>query len=62
MNKNKKGLKLREEGTLLGKIGTLMDEKGTKNVCKECLKRNKTATRPKTKLISLLLAFVRFAK
>ena len=44
-----KGLKLKVEGTLLGKIGTLMDEKGTKTLCKEwligtkgrqCLKQN----------------------
>ena len=27
--------KLKVEGTLLGKIGTLMDEKGTKTLCKE---------------------------
>ena len=27
--------KLKVEGTLLGKIGTLIDEKGTKTLCKE---------------------------
>ena len=27
--------KLKVEGTLLGKIGTLMDEMGTKTLCKE---------------------------
>ena len=27
--------KLKVEGTLLGKIGTVMDEKGTKTLCKE---------------------------
>ena len=27
--------KLKVKGTLLGKIGTLMDEKGTKTFCKE---------------------------
>ena len=30
-----KGQKLKVEGTLLGKIGTLIDEKGTKTLCKE---------------------------
>ena len=35
-----------------------MDEKGTKTLRKE----NKTAARPKTNLISLLLVFVTFAK
>ena len=30
IEKEHKGLKLKVEGTLLGKIGTLMDEKGTK--------------------------------
>ena len=30
-----KGLKLKVEGTILGKIGTLMDEKGTKTLCKD---------------------------
>ena len=30
IEKEQKGLKLKLEGTLLGKIGTLMDEKGTK--------------------------------
>ena len=41
IEKEQKGLKLKVEGTLLGKIGTLMDEKGTKTFCKEWLKRNK---------------------
>ena len=50
-----KGLKLKVEGTILGKIGTLMDEKGTKTLCKDWLKRNNRAGTPKTKLISLLL-------
>ena len=31
LKKKHKGLKLKVEGTLLGKIGTIMDEKGTKN-------------------------------
>ena len=35
IEKEQKGLKLKVEGTLLGKIGTLMDEKGTKTLCKE---------------------------
>ena len=35
IEKEHKGLKLKVEGTLLGKIGTLMDEKGTKTLCKE---------------------------
>ena len=35
IEKEHKGLKLKVEGTLLGKIGTLMDEKGTKPLCKE---------------------------
>ena len=35
IEKEQKGLKLNVEGTLLGKIGTLMDEKGTKTLCKE---------------------------
>ena len=35
IEKEQKGLKLKIEGTLLGKIGTLMDEKGTKTFCKE---------------------------
>ena len=30
-----KGLRLKVEGTLLGKIGTLMDKKRTKTLCKE---------------------------
>ena len=55
IEKEHKGLKLKVEGTLLGKIGTLMDEKGTKTLCKEWLKSNKRAATPKTKLISLLL-------
>ena len=33
-----------------------------KTLCKEWLKRNKAAARPKPKLISLLLVFVTFAK
>ena len=37
IEKEQKGLKLNVEGTLLGKIGTLMDEKGTKTLCKEHL-------------------------
>ena len=32
IEKEHKGLKLKVEGTLLGKIGTLMDEKGTKTL------------------------------
>ena len=28
-----KGQKLKVEGTLFGKIGTIMDEKGTKTLC-----------------------------
>ena len=35
IEKEQKGLKLKVEGTLLGKIGTLMDEKVTKTFCKE---------------------------
>ena len=35
IEKEQKGLKLKVEGTLLGRIGTLMDEKGTKTLCKE---------------------------
>ena len=35
IEKEHKGLKLKVEGTILGKIGTLMDEKGTKTLCKE---------------------------
>ena len=35
IEKERKGLKLNVEGSLLGKIGTLMDEKGTKTLCKE---------------------------
>ena len=35
IEKEHKGLILKVEGTLLGKIGTLMDEKGTKTFCKE---------------------------
>ena len=35
IEKEHKGLILKVEGTLLGKIGTLMDEKGTKTLCKE---------------------------
>ena len=35
IEKEHKGLKHKVEGTLLGKIGTLMDEKGTKTLCKE---------------------------
>ena len=35
IEKEQKGLKLKVEGTLLGKIGTLMDEKGTKTLCRE---------------------------
>ena len=58
IEKEQKGLKLKVEGTLLGKIGTLMDEKGTKTLCKEWLKRNKRVATPKTKLISLLLVLV----
>ena len=47
--------KLKVEGTLLGKIGTLMDEKGTKTLCKEWLKRQQGLKR---KLFQLLLVFV----
>ena len=43
IEKEHKGLKLKVEGTLLGKIGTLMDEKGTKTLCKEFLKMNKSS-------------------
>ena len=43
IEKEQKGLKLNVEGTLLGNIGTLMDEKGTKTLCKEWLKRNKSS-------------------
>ena len=32
IEKEQKGLKLKVEGTYLGKIGTLMDEKGTKTL------------------------------
>ena len=32
IEKEQKGLKLKVEGTLLGKTGTLMDEKGTKHL------------------------------
>ena len=35
IKKKQKVLKLKVEGTYLGKIGTLMDEKGTKTLCKE---------------------------
>ena len=35
IKKEQKGPKLKVEGTLLGKIGILMDEKGTKTFCKE---------------------------
>ena len=35
IEKEHKRLKLKVEGTLLGKMGTLMDEKGTKTLCKE---------------------------
>ena len=35
IEKEQKVLKLKVEGTYLGKIGTLMDEKGTKTLCKE---------------------------
>ena len=35
IKKEQKVLKLKVEGTYLGKIGTLMDEKGTKTFCKE---------------------------
>ena len=35
IEKEHKGLKHKVEGTLLGKIGTLMDEKGTKMIEKE---------------------------
>ena len=35
IEKEHKGLKLKVEGTLLGKIGTLMDEMRTKTLCKE---------------------------
>ena len=55
IEKEHKGLKLKVEGTLLGKIGTLMDEKGTKTLCKEWLKRNKSVATPKTTLIPLLI-------
>ena len=44
IKKEQKGRKLKVEGTLLGKIGILMDEKGTKM--------------PKTKFSSLLLVLV----
>ena len=43
LKKNKKAWNLIVEGTLLGKIGTFMDEMGTKVLCYEWLKRNKTA-------------------
>ena len=35
IEKEQKGLKLKVEGTLLGEIGILMNEKGTKTLCKE---------------------------
>ena len=46
IEKEQKGLKLKLEGTLLGKIGTLMDEK-EQNSFKEWLKRNKMVARLK---------------
>ena len=55
IEKEQKGLKLKVEGTLLGKIGTLMDEKGTKTFCKERLKRQQGLKR---RLFQLLLVFV----
>ena len=51
IKKERKGMKLKVEGTLLGNIWNIMDEKGPKTLCKEWLKRNKTAARPIRNLI-----------
>ena len=43
IEKEQKGLKLKVEGTLLGEIGILMNEKGTKTLCKELIEKEKNS-------------------
>ena len=62
IEKNKNAWNLKQKEHYWAKYETLMDEKGTKTLCKEWLKRNKRAVRLKPKLMSLLLVFVLFAK